>query len=1274
MKKLSIALLYLIFNFTIVNAQTYLWGVSTQHDSFVIFKTEPDSTETEIVYSFVPDKGGSTNHVQLCEPEKGILYGVTSSEFSNGSDLIFRYDIKNQKYEVKADLSTLNASKPLGGLMKASNGKLYGTTSEGGLDGMGVLFEYDYLTDKLTKKLDFFYSLGIKPIGRLVEGANANLYGVTSEGATGDHGALFIYNLNTDTVIQAVNFGIYNGSAPRAGLTMGLDGKLYGTTTSEGKNGSGTIFSFDISKDVFEVKHDFLFFEHSNSKPLLEISNGKFLGVLQGLGVDGNGIIFEYNSLIGSYSTKLEFQDTLIGKKPISSLALGPNGKLYGTNAEKESSHYGLIYETNQSFDTLDIKHTFYKDGYEPSGDMFLASNGKLYGFTATNENLGRGSLYEFDPVNGTVAHRVRFGLNPLGHSFSLDESLVKGENGKLYGKTLLGGAYNAGTVFELDSKTKQAIKLFDLKNFNNKKSIDSLIMSLNTYSPIYNTGKLIEGDENSFYSVNHSSGSSGIGEVIKYNYQTKKSKVIYEVPSSANKFYLPSLFQANNKKLYGINIYNQLIEISDQGSHKLLKNLKKSSYVTHHSFVQMSNDKLYASSYDGGINKEGDIYSYDIIADSLTVLHTFDGVSSSNLKGSNSLNTFLVVDDENLMGVADGGKNDNGILYFYNVVSDTFIKKIDFDDYNLTNSTSKIILHPNSKVYGASADKLFEYDSLTNKITRTLSLPVDFGDVQLLNSFCFSDTITPNLATLPDVIKECRLDSLAAYKATNTCGDVIIGEPNQKFPITKQGITNLTWLYEDLDGNRMTQNQKIIIKDISPPSPLNLTLDTLYEDCPLETLNGLKGTDNCTGSVTATSNLKFPLNTLGEHTIIWTYDDGNGNTTIQKQILILRDITAPVVDMNSLPDITAHNFLSNLTPPTATDACAGTVSGITKTQLPITKIGETIITWEYNDGNNNLISIQTQKVIILDKLPPVPMVSKLPNLNSSCSITTLSSPKAQDANIGLVNGTHKLSLPITKQGNTKIVWTFDDGLGNTSTQEQIINIKDEEKPIPEDLNLPDLHSTCSITNLKAPLALDNCKGRIIGVPNVSLPISSKGKTDIIWTYNDGNGNTSTQKQSVYITSINDKITQSGNKLIVKSDYDTYQWLDCTDGNNEILEATNNTFSALKTGSYAVRITDNECQTTSKCFDFQVLSRTSRSSVDDLIISPNPTSAYVYVNQGNYSNRLRIKVYNSFGTLILKLKSKTQITKLDLRKFQKGIYMVVVDDGNKVSSHKIIKE
>ena len=343
-----------------------------------------------------------------------------------------------------------------------------------------------------------------------------------------------------------------------------------------------------------------------------------------------------------------------------------------------------------------------------------------------------------------------------------------------------------------------------------------------------------------------------------------------------------------------------------------------------------------------------------------------------------------------------------------------------------------------------------------------------------------------------------------------------LLEQRQQVYQLLTQGTTVVTWTYTDGSGNTSTQTQNVVIDDTTAPVADASSLSDVTAQCSVDTLTAPTATDNCSGTVTGTTTTSLPITTQGTTVIVWTFDDGNGNTSTQTQNVVIDDTTAPVADASSLSDVTAQCSVDTLTAPTATDNCSGTVTGTTTTSLPITAQGTTVVTWTYTDAEGNT-STQTQNVVIDDTTAPVADASSLSDVTAQCSVDTLTAPTATDNCSGTVTGTTTTSLPITTQGTTVVTWTFDDGNGNTSTQTQNVVIDDTTAPVADASSLSDVTAQCSVDTLTAPTATDNCSGTVTGTTTTSLPITAQGTTVVTWTFDDGNGNTSTQTQNVVI-------------------------------------------------------------------------------------------------------------------------------------------------------------
>jgi hypothetical protein len=223
---------------------------------------------------------------------------------------------------------------------------------------------------------------------------------------------------------------------------------------------------------------------------------------------------------------------------------------------------------------------------------------------------------------------------------------------------------------------------------------------------------------------------------------------------------------------------------------------------------------------------------------------------------------------------------------------------------------------------------------------------------------------------------------------------------------------------------------------------------------------------------------------------------------------VIVDDVTAPVA--LSVADATGECSVT-VTAPTTTDNCAGTITGTTSDPLSYTLQGTYTITWTFDDGNGNT-STATQNVAVVDITPPV-----APTLNDEirqCAANITAVPTATDNCSGVITGTTTDPLSYNTQGTHVITWTFDDGNGNVSTSTQNVIIQDVTAPVAPTLN--NVMGQCSAT-VTAPSATDNCVGVVVGTTSDPLSYTAQGTYTVNWTFDDGNGNSSTATQTVIV-------------------------------------------------------------------------------------------------------------------------------------------------------------
>ena len=180
----------------------------------------------------------------------GFLWGTVS----NNEGGIFRVDLQGNFTEPNPYGFTGGGDGccPAAGLTHGSDANFYGTTYLGGSADAGTVFRYEPQGGVLTTLYTFAGRLagdGQSPAGRLLEGGDGYLYGITNGGGLYDLGTVFRIRMagGGETVLH--HFGGPGDADSYAyvysGLIRASDGNLYGTSSSGGEFGGGAIYRID---------------------------------------------------------------------------------------------------------------------------------------------------------------------------------------------------------------------------------------------------------------------------------------------------------------------------------------------------------------------------------------------------------------------------------------------------------------------------------------------------------------------------------------------------------------------------------------------------------------------------------------------------------------------------------------------------------------------------------------------------------------------------------------------------------------------------------------------------------------------------------------------------------------------------------------------------------------------------------------------------------------------------------------------------------------------
>jgi uncharacterized repeat protein (TIGR03803 family) len=264
---------------------------------------DPAGKET-VLYRFTGVAGDGMNPEQgLVRDSEGNLYGTTfqgGSYDSNGNSwgTVFKIDPAGEETVLHSFNPYLppydDGAWPLGGsLVRDGAGNLYGTTYIGDLGSFGTVSKLDP-----HRQVSILYSFagsgdGMFPYGSLARDPGGNLYGVTYFGGAFGGGTAFKLDANnTETIIHSFG-GSGDGAPPGGGLVRDRAGNLYGTTTEGGSSYFGTVFKLDTSgKET--VLHTFL--GNQGNGPdwgVVRDSKGNPYGTTQYGGAYGGGVVFE---------------------------------------------------------------------------------------------------------------------------------------------------------------------------------------------------------------------------------------------------------------------------------------------------------------------------------------------------------------------------------------------------------------------------------------------------------------------------------------------------------------------------------------------------------------------------------------------------------------------------------------------------------------------------------------------------------------------------------------------------------------------------------------------------------------------------------------------------------------------------------------------------------------------------------------------------------------------------------------------------------------------
>jgi len=503
----------------ILGSDGFLYGTTSSaggRNNGTVFKLNRDGTGYIVLHSFT-GIDGRMPQVALLSASDGKLYGTTFAGGSNEFGIVFRLNRDGTDYSVLHNFAGTDGRYPQAGLLQASDGFLYGTTSAGGTNDVGTIFKLSTNGTGYRLLYCFAGTDGTSPYGRLIQGSDGLLYGTTYQGGLSNLGTIFKLGADGGGYTTMHNFAkewlgyTVSGYNPKAGLVQGGDGKLYGTTVYGGgtrPDQFGTVFKINSDGTDFGVLGSFvsggLPFGLYPEAELVLGYDGNLYGTTSQTGLTGfTGTVFRVTSNGISVAVLHHFSTTgHDGTFPTAGLVQDLNGVLYGTTSQGGVNGVGTVFKVNTNGSGYTVAHSFSASGNDaqsPVGGLVQASNGRLYGISSFGGSNGIGTIFALSPSGAdySVLHTFKEeeGINPLGGP-------AIGTNGAFYGTAAGGGTSGFGSVFKINADGGGFSVIHNFVGTDGK----------------YPQTALTLGADGVFYGTAYSGGAYGLGTMFKIN------------------------------------------------------------------------------------------------------------------------------------------------------------------------------------------------------------------------------------------------------------------------------------------------------------------------------------------------------------------------------------------------------------------------------------------------------------------------------------------------------------------------------------------------------------------------------------------------------------------------------------------------------------------------------------------------------------------------------------------------------------------------------------
>ena len=309
-------------------------------------------------------------------------------------------------------------------------------------------------------------------------------------------------------------------------LAQGRDGNIYGATTSGGAHLYGNIFKMTPAGVLTSI---FSFDGTHGNGPQGGITlgtDGNFYGTTYQGGGGHAGTVFKITPA-GVFAELYDFQNAADGAYPKAPPVQAQDGSLYGTTS---NGTIATLYKITTA-GVFTVVANLATQSYSP---LLLGTDGNLYGTTLYGGTYNAGTIFRFSPATKVLKTIYNFHTESSPYS-----SLMQGVDGALYGTTSTGGTSSGGVVYRITTAGVYKV----LVNFNTNPST-------NGATPY---AGLVQGSDKYLYGVTSAGGANGQGVLFKVGTAGTGFKVLHSFQTATGDTPDSTPLLHTNGKIYGL-------------------------------------------------------------------------------------------------------------------------------------------------------------------------------------------------------------------------------------------------------------------------------------------------------------------------------------------------------------------------------------------------------------------------------------------------------------------------------------------------------------------------------------------------------------------------------------------------------------------------------------------------------------------------------------------------------------------------------------------------